>query len=60
MTTRIYNSFCTEVSRKKRAQGANFFQYFWVQFSDVRKYDFGTGVKVIQDSKVNVHVAGAV
>ena len=40
----MYNSFCTKVSRKKMAQGVNFFQNFWVQFSDVRKFYFGTGV----------------
>ena len=27
------------------AQGVNFFQFFLVQFSDVRKFDFGTGVR---------------
>ena len=40
----MYNSFCTKVSRKKMAQGVNFFQNFWVQFSYVRKFYFGTGV----------------
>ena len=44
MTIRMYNSFCTKVSRKKMAQGVNFFQNFWVQFSDVRKFYFGAGV----------------
>ena len=28
------------------AQGVNFFQKFWVQFSDVRKFYFGTGVNI--------------
>ena len=40
----MYNSFCTKVNRKKMAQGVNFFQNFWVQFSYVRKFYFGTGV----------------